>query len=256
MIRHRELLRITAIASWAAALFVARPTPIGAQAPAPAVADTAGARVCGWDGWLPPEDARRRVRAERPLSASQEADLRRALLSSSGQRRDAAARALASGRDSATITALLGVAGDSNTVVRDGVLRALGRIGSARALPALFVALRDGRKSDRQAAAWSLGQIQSPDAVPALLAATNDANEHVRTEAVWALGMTGDTTAMPRLRRMAQTFNEPVRVASACASGWLRARPEPRLLTDSSRIVRAAARWAEWREAGSIGGSR
>jgi HEAT repeat protein len=218
-----------------------------AQAPAHAAADTLGARVCAWDGWLPPEAARQRIRAERPLDTAREAELRRTLLTSAGKRRDEAARALASGRDSATITALISVARDTNEVVRDGVLRSLGTIGSARALPVLNAALRDGSKHDRQAAAWALGQIASPLAVPALLDATHDANEHVRTDAMWALGMTGDTSALPRLRRLSLTVDEAVRVASACASGWLRGAPEPRLLSDSSRIVRGAARWAQWR---------
>ena len=215
-----------------------------AVATAVAPADTLGARICAWDGWLPPERARERVRAAHPLTAEREAELRRTLLASAGQQRDAAARALAAGTDSATVTALISVANDTNEVVRDGVLRALGTIGSPRALPVLEQALENGWKHDRQAAAWSLGQIRSPLAVPALLAASHDANEHIRGDVAWALGMTGDTTVLPRLRAMAVTLNEETRVASACASGWLGGMPDARLFTDSSRVVRAAARWA------------
>ena len=246
MMARNTSLSFIALSCTVAAMLTA--ASVEAQTRASAAADTLGARVCGWDGWLPPDEGRRRVRAAQPLTPLREAELRQTLLTSSGQRRDAAARSLASGHDSATITALLSVAHDTNEVVRDGVLRALGRIGSTRALEVLSDALRDGRKHDRQAAAWSLGQISSPLAVPALLDATHDANEHIRVEAAWALGMTGDTAAVPRLRRMAVTLNEATRVASACATGWLGAAPEPRLLTDSSRFVRAAARWAESRQ--------
>ena len=211
--------------------------------------DSIGARACEWDGWLPPVAARARFHAAHPLPETAERALRLALDSPDPKERDRAARALASGHDSATVTALLRHADDQNAIVRDGVLRSLGRIGSPLAESPLVTALGSHDPQIRQAAAWSLGQIEAVGASTALLAATRDTNEHVRSEAAWALGFAGTTSAMPRLRQLTTDEQKPVRLAAVCSIGWLRGDIGDAVNADPSEVVRAAAAWAKARSA-------
>lgn len=219
--------------------------PVHAQRSTPV--DSIGARTCEWDGWLPPNAARARYRAAHPLNEPAEQSLRLLLDSPKAQERDRAARALAAGRDSATVTALLDHVTDPNSVVRDGVVRSLGRIGAARAVSALVMVLSGSDPHLRQAAAWSLGQLEAVRARDALLAASHDTNEHVRSEAAWALGFAGDESTVPRLRQMTTDERKAVRLAAVCAIGWLRGAVGDAVSTDTSEVVRGATAWVRGR---------
>ena len=213
----------------------------------PGTSDSTFARVCDWEGWLPPAAGRIRYRSAHPLTAAAESVLRAQLSSANEHQRDAAARALGAGRDSATVSALMARAREGNQIVRDGALRSLGRIGSLRAEGVLIEALNDTSKHIRQAAAWSLGQLESRGASSALLRATHDPEEQIRAEAAWALGMTSDVSVLPRLREMGTDANDHVRVASVCATGWLGGEISGGVRRDSSAVLRAAVQWARAR---------
>lgn len=187
--------------------------PVGASAQS----DSAHARICDWDGWLPPAVGRARFLAAHSLTSRSDLAYRRSLESANEHERDAAARALAASRDTGTLTALLRHVADPNSVVRDGAIRSLGRIGDMRAVGPLEEALMSGDKHVRQAAAWSLGQLQAGRSTGALLAATRDTSEHVRSEAAWALGLTANRSALPRLAELSAHDVKAVRVAADCS---------------------------------------
>jgi HEAT repeat protein len=213
-----------------------------------------GRRRCEWEGWLPPDSGRARVRRAGGLDAAREASLRGRLNDASPKVRDAAARALGAGTDARSVDALGRLLADRSEIVRDGAARALGRIGDRRAVPWLRAIARDSSKHVRQAAIWSLGQIQHDEAAATLLEASRDANEHVRAEAAWALGLID----APRVAgRVAELTTDPVpviRQAAVCSAATMlhrRATQDPvlhdaveRARRDANVQVRDAAAWA------------
>ena len=215
---------------------------------------TNGRRRCEWEGWLPPDSGRARVRRAAHLDVAGEAVLRARLGDGSSRVRDAAARTLAAGSDPRTVDALVHALADSSGIVRDGVARSLGRIGDGRAIPALRTLARSSSKHDRQAAVWALGQIGSGDAEAALLEASRDTSKHVRAEAAWALGFMSTTGSAKRVAELTTDPEPSIRQAAVCSAASLIRRRTPasaslasavdRARRDADVQVRDAAAWA------------
>jgi HEAT repeat protein len=222
-----------------------------------AAQDTAnGRRRCEWEGWLPPDSGRARVRRAGHLDSAREKALRDRLGDSSAVVRDAAARALGASTDPHTADVLAGLLHDPNGVVRDGAIRALGRIGDQRAVPWLRLMARDTSKHVRQAVIWSLGQIQSDKAEQTLLEASRDGNAHVRAEAGWALGLIDDPRVASRVAELAADPEPSIRQAAVCSAATMLRRGVVPAATfdgviahmerDANAQVRDAAAWAAW----------
>ena len=207
-----------------------------------------GAGLCTWDGWLPPDSARARIRRGTGLSSGDEARYRLLAASPSAQERDRAVRHLGGGSAPSTVATLIGRLEDPSRIVVDGAARALGRLGRSEAIPALGRLAGSGDAQLRQSAVWALGQIADSAAVEVLLLASRDSSKNVRVEATWALGLIGTDDAIRRILELARDDNPHVRRAVICSLGSTGlGRPYDGVvgaaLHDVDADVRTAAAW-------------
>jgi HEAT repeat protein len=203
---------------------------------------------CSWEGWLPPDSGRARVRGAAHLSPQSIADLQSRAAGADKNARILAAQSLGAAQDGASMLVLMRLTGDLSPQVQDAAARALGRAGYSTAVPAL-IALASSRDSHvRQGAIWALGQLQDPRAVGALVSASADTSKHIRAEATWALGLVGGRRAIERLIALGPDANPHVRLAAACS---LERVHDPRtigalsaLSRDTDPLVREVGEWA------------
>jgi len=197
--------------------------------------------------------------------------------------REAAAQALGSHQDTASINALVtALRRDASRDVRKTAAWALGEIEDARAVPGLLAALRDERDPEvrteivralgqiesadavaglgaalrsednveiRRMIVWALGEIESADAVPFLTPLLRDSDAELREKAVWALGEIESATAVdPLMTMLAAERVSTVRKQIVWALGQIedrRAAPALEVaLRDTSVEVRRMAVWA------------
>ncbi len=102
--------------------------------------------------------------------------------------RKGAAQALSLRKDPNAVEPLIATLRDEIATVREAATWALGSIGDARAFESLTIALKDDDKSVRASAAWSLGEIRDPRGVKPLVVALRDKESGVRCKAAVALG--------------------------------------------------------------------
>jgi len=136
--------------------------------------------------------------------------------------REAAAQALGSRQDTASINALVtALRRDASRDVRKTAAWALGEIEDKRAVPGLMSALRDERdKEVRTQIVWALGQIESDDAVAGLGAALRSEDDiEIRRMIVWALGEIESADAVPFLTPLLRDSDAELREKAVWALG-------------------------------------
>lgn len=206
---------------------------------------------CSWEGWLPPNVGRERVRRAEHLDATATADLRDRARSTDKNTRLLAAGRLGAAQDDASLRALIALAADPDVMVREAAARALGRAGAASATSVVERLATSENDHLRQGAVWALGQLQDQSSVNTLVAASRDTSKHVRAEATWALGLIGGKAAAVRVTELALDSNPHVRLAAVCSLERIHDVRDPRtreilstLSRDSVSLVRETARWA------------
>jgi len=106
-------------------------------------------------------------------------------------------------RDVEAVDILLDLSTASDKDIRSAAARALGSIGDPASLENLSEALRDPEWEVRAEAARALGLLQAPDSIGALGEAMNDLRLEVRYKAAWALCQAGE-----RGRELLQAVSE------------------------------------------------
>ena len=212
------------------------------------------AQRCSWEGWLPPQTARERVRRAAHLDPSITAVLIARTRAEDKNGRMLAAEKLGAAQDSGSLRALLDLTADRDPMVQEAAIRSLGRMGASSALPVIAHFSSSPNAHLRQGAVWALGQLQNPAAIGAVVTASADTSKHVRNEATWALGLIGGKTAATRVKNLARDVDPHVRLAAVCSLDMIHDTGDPQtrqilavLGRDSVELVRQTARWAATR---------
>lgn len=159
----------------------------------------------------------------------------------------AAAEALSSMADAATITTLLQQLEDADALKRRSAAVALGYVRTREAMLPLIALLRDSDSSLRLSAAEALGQIADQRALAPLIVALADDELWVRAAAATALGKLGDAQAVTSLLRIVEADESiVVRRAALAALGSLDSYTQARplllqLLSDDDALLRRLA---------------
>jgi HEAT repeat protein len=143
-----------------------------------------------------------------------------ALRAADGERRTAAAEALAALGPPA-VPALVVALRDPDAGVRAGAAYALGKIGDARAVEPIMALVEDRDPSLRSVAARALGRLRDSRAVTALTRALEDGHVNVRLQAAGSLREIGGPSAVSPLIEALEDPDARVRLQAALALSTL-----------------------------------